>query len=139
MIAQYYDPYASSPGLSDGAILMLLLGGAVVSGLIGAAIGGSKGKGGEGFLLGFLLGPIGWIISAVSEPSEEIRQRRLDEQARANAYWLAQQQPPQQPVAPAATVPCPWCAEQIQPGAVICRFCNRPADRPPSAYPPPPS
>lgn len=33
--------------------------------LIGAAIGQKKGRTGAGFLFGFLLGPIGWLIVAV--------------------------------------------------------------------------
>jgi ribosomal protein L40E len=36
------------------------------SGLIGAIIGTSNGRSAEGFLWGILLGPIGWIIVAVS-------------------------------------------------------------------------
>jgi hypothetical protein len=39
--------------------------GAVISGLIGAAIGSNKGRGGAGLFLGFLLGPLGWILVAV--------------------------------------------------------------------------
>ena len=35
---------------------------AVVSSIIGAIIGSTVNKGGSGFLLGVLLGPIGWII-----------------------------------------------------------------------------
>src|SRR5690349_15324810 len=39
----------------------------VIFGLIGAAIGSSKGLGCAGFLLGVLLGPIGLIIVAVMQ------------------------------------------------------------------------
>jgi len=57
-----------------------LLLGAVIAGVIGMAIGSSKGKVGAGFWLGFLLGPIGWIIAALLTPSLEVqaeRDRRL--------------------------------------------------------------
>jgi predicted amidophosphoribosyltransferase len=34
----------------------------VLGGLVGLAIGQKKGRTGEAFLLGFLLGPIGWLL-----------------------------------------------------------------------------
>jgi hypothetical protein len=46
--------------------------GAVISGIVGAMIGSSKGKSSAGFLLGLFLGPIGWIIAAVMTPSPEV-------------------------------------------------------------------
>lgn len=42
-----------------------LLLGSIISGLIGMAIGSVKGSPGTGFFLGFLLGPIGWLIIAL--------------------------------------------------------------------------
>lgn len=42
---------------------------ACLFGLIGAAIGGTKGRPAAGFFFGFLIGPIGWIIVAVG-PNE---------------------------------------------------------------------
>jgi len=44
---------------------MFLLFGAIISGVIGIAIGSMKGRSGTGGLLGLLLGPIGWIIIAI--------------------------------------------------------------------------
>ena len=44
-----------------GFVLIFLLG-AIVSGVIGAFLGGSVNKGTAGFWLGLFLGPIGWII-----------------------------------------------------------------------------
>lgn len=47
--------------------MILILIGLVVSGIIGMAIGdlGNKQNGQTGFLLGAVLGPIGWIVTAV--------------------------------------------------------------------------
>jgi len=47
--------------IAIGFVLILLLG-AIISGAIGAFLGGSVNKGMAGFWLGFFLGPIGWII-----------------------------------------------------------------------------
>lgn len=46
---------------------MLILIGCIISGLIGFFIGdlGNKNNSNSGAVLGFLLGPIGWIITAV--------------------------------------------------------------------------
>lgn len=114
-----FAQYDSSMQGVDFLIVLVL--GAGISGVIGLAIAASKGKGGSGFLLGALLGPIGWIVAAVIEPSPAVRQRRIAEQAQANAQALAHQPPAGTPLQP-----CRWCAELIQPAAVVCRFCNRP-------------
>ena len=47
--------------MAIGFVLIFLLG-AIVSGVIGAFLGGSVNKGTAGFWLGLFLGPIGWII-----------------------------------------------------------------------------
>ena len=47
--------------IAIGFVLIFLLG-AIVSGVIGAFLGGSVNKGTAGFWLGFFLGPIGWIV-----------------------------------------------------------------------------
>ena len=47
--------------LAIGFVLIILIG-AIVSGVIGAFLGESVNKGTAGFWLGFFLGPIGWII-----------------------------------------------------------------------------
>jgi hypothetical protein len=49
---------AEQGSLSTGQYLILFL----VSGGIGAAIGSSKNRAGLGFVLGLLLGCLGWII-----------------------------------------------------------------------------
>lgn len=53
-----------------------LIGVAVVGGLVGAVLGSSKGKVGLGFVLGLLLGPIGWIIIAVTDPTPGLAAER---------------------------------------------------------------
>ena len=54
-------------------ILFLWIFSAVIGGFVGLAIGDLNGKnnGGNGFLLGALLGPIGWIIVAVLPPNNQ--------------------------------------------------------------------
>jgi hypothetical protein len=51
--------------------LMLILIGGIISGMIGLFIGdlGNKNNSKSGALLGFFLGPIGWIITAVLPPT----------------------------------------------------------------------
>lgn len=70
-------------------------------GIIGYWIASSKGQGPTGFLLGFLLGPIGLIISALLQPAaSHVRSPQSGLKA------------------------CPSCAELIQPQAKKCRFCG---------------
>jgi hypothetical protein len=90
-----------------------------ISGLIGYAIGTTKGRGGLGFVLGLLFGFIGWIIAALLGPSTDFEARRAVAIADAvNA------RPMDGTGAPGATRPCPWCAEPIRPQAKVCRFCQ---------------
>ena len=48
-----------------------LIGWVIVGGAVGAAIGSNKGQGGLGFVLGALLGVLGWVIVAVMAPAEQ--------------------------------------------------------------------
>ena len=128
------------------SILTLLVGIAAwvaFFGGIGYAIGDQKDRGGAGFLLGILLGVIGWIIVGLMEPSESERLRRnhqlasslrgeaavIDpnfaqmsarDRARAKALGRTTRLVPT-----SAERSCPWCAESIKAAAVICRFCSR--------------
>ena len=74
----------------------------VLGPLVGYAIGKPKGREGYGLVLGFLLGFIGWIIVAVMEP--------------VAGYSDIGTQGPRRT--------CPYCAEKIQPAAVVCRYCG---------------
>jgi hypothetical protein len=49
--------------------MIVLLLWCVIGGLVGAAIGQKKGRPGEAFLLGFILGPIGWLLVATGPSS----------------------------------------------------------------------
>lgn len=107
-----------------GAVLVFwVLVGLAVSGVIGLAIGQAKGRPGAGFLLGFFLGWIGWIIIAVMSRTPEAQARRDVEIAR-QAQLLG---------GVSAVRPCPWCAEMIKPAAIVCRFCGH--DVPPGQAP----
>lgn len=92
-----------------------------IGGGIGAAIGSSKGRGGTGFVLGVLLGFIGWIIVAVMEPTVENRLRSSSELLQA----MQASQPNQSFRDTPTDRACPWCAELIKPAARVCRFCGR--------------
>jgi hypothetical protein len=78
-------------------ILGITLASCFVSGLIGMAIASSKGRKGAGFALGFFLGPIGWIISAL-----------LTSNLRA-----------------LGKVKCQYCQEWVSPKATVCPHCQK--------------
>jgi len=107
-----------------GGLLILLFLWAAVGGGIGYWIGSGKGRGGLGFVLGLVLGWIGWIIVALLHPTAEVEARRMAVLAAAlrgdeTVSGLGR--------------PCPWCAEIIKPAASVCRYCDRTVQPAPAA------
>lgn len=76
----------------------------IVMGFIGMAIGSSKGRGGFGFLMGLLLGFIGWIIVAVMPEAK---------------------QAPTTVAGTPTNVVCPHCRAPIDRRASVCATCRR--------------
>lgn len=82
----------------------------LICGIIAAAIGDNKGHGCLGAILGFVLGPIGILIT----------------------YVL-----PNDNIPPEATKKCPFCAEAIMREAKVCKHCGRDLPEPPFIPAPP--
>jgi hypothetical protein len=82
----------------------------IFCGALGAFLAGCKQNSpAGGFLLGFLLGPIG-VIVCVCIPSNK---RALEENALRKAAKDGE------------VKKCPFCAEYVKSEAQICRYCNR--------------
>ena len=82
-------------------------------GLLAGAIASGKGLSFGGyFIVGVLLGPIGILIAAVSSRSPEAEAQRMAavDQARlaTGTGWR-----------------CPFCAEEVNSMAVVCKHCGR--------------
>lgn len=91
----------------DSSFFVALLVVAAICGLIGIPIAKLRGRDeGEGFALGFFLGPIGWIIEAVQTDLKQSDPRQTATDGR----------PLQK---------CPYCAEMILVEAKICKHCGR--------------
>ena len=81
----------------------------IVSTILGVMIGSSKGRGGAGFALGFLLGPLGVIITLFLKPDTA----KVEEDAMVSGGMRK----------------CPYCAELVKTEALICKHCQK--DLPP--------
>ena len=85
----------------------------VICGLFAGVIASGKGLSfGAYFFVGLLLGPLGILIAAVSSRSPEAEAQRIAavEQARTahGTGWA-----------------CPFCAEEVNSMAVVCKHCGR--------------
>lgn len=77
-------------------------------GFVGGCVAASKGNSFMGgFFVGLILGPIGWILSALvsGPPPPQSIQVTVNNTSDLKV--------------------CPYCAEQIKAAATICRFCDR--------------
>jgi len=99
-----------------GALIAIIVVSWLISGLIGAAIGSTRGRSGAGFVLGAFLGFFGWIIVAMMGPTAA-------HEARRSAEVSALQRPSLTAAVSRLDRPCPWCGEDIKRSAKICRFC----------------
>jgi hypothetical protein len=73
--------------------------------VLGAMIGSSKGRGGAGFVLGLLLGPLGVIITLfLKENTEKVEAEAL---------------------ASGDSRKCPFCAELVKVEAKLCKHCGK--------------
>lgn len=74
----------------------------VLSGIVAALIGSSKGGSGFGwFILGLLFGPLAWLFAAIKSPANT--------EASTSSHELRK---------------CPYCAELIKYEATVCKHCK---------------
>jgi predicted amidophosphoribosyltransferase len=130
--------------MEDGNIIACVIIGVplwYVSACIGRAIGSEKNSPEAGFMLGLLLGPLGWIIAFFvdNRPKCPSCFGRIDSKAtvcphchRGNGSFPLQYAQSLPDVALAAPPPnqsamleCPYCFGEVNPKATVCRHCQR--------------
>ncbi len=120
-----YDDFSYRRERTDPGALALgclcSLGVGALFGWVGYSTGKNKGLGTAGFFLGFFLGIIGIIIVSFMQgnPTPILRRRSLHRPIPGRGRSA-----PPAPASAKGLVPCPYCAELIQPAARICRFCK---------------
>jgi hypothetical protein len=86
--------HGSTDGIAGArAVAMLIVIGICIGGSIGMAIGKGKGHGGLGFVLGALLGLIGWIIVACLKPAAQHQQLQQQFALQGQPYVQGQPYP----------------------------------------------
>lgn len=95
---------------AEKLVVMTVIVTMLISGGIGSFIAGERKRNAAGFILGFFLGPFGWIIAALIPGSIKWEAERAD----AVAYELAGDFP----------VTCGWCLMPIKSTARACRYCG---------------
>jgi hypothetical protein len=110
-------PLAAAWLVQYGGVIVLLILWVAIGGGVGALIGSSKGRRGLGFVLGLLLGIIGWIIMAFVSPTPEHRAKQLVPGTGTTVGAQA-----------AMYREYPHCKEQMRRDATMCPHCRTESD-----------
>ncbi len=99
----------------------------VVSVIISASILGRYNKAGTGFMLGFILGPLGLLFSFIIMSSESKKEIKKQHEETIEAIKSANQEPATQGklIEEKELRECPFCAEEILSKAKLCKHCGK--------------